>query len=134
MNDGRRDRQSAGKKRVSITAFALLGSLLVVHCIAAEPMKSTFAGLALDYTTPLDPVLQAKLETIDAGLRGRHGMSSDQTAAGVLDLRTQRLAMVRPDRIDYARVCRRSRFCSRGFNRIRKRRPLSTRKRGTNSV
>ena len=61
-----------------------------------------FTNYTLDYDTPVDPVLQAGLERIDANLRAEFGMSAEQTSVGVLDLKTLRLAMVRPDRIDYA--------------------------------
>lgn len=58
----------------------------------------------LDYDSPVDPPLQAKLEKIDASLRERFGMTTEQTAVGVLDLAGPRvrLAMIRPDRIEYA--------------------------------
>lgn len=56
----------------------------------------------LDYNTPCDAALQARVEAIDASLRERLGMAAEQTSVGVLDLRRLRLAMVRPDRIDYA--------------------------------
>lgn len=56
----------------------------------------------LDYNTPLDPGLQAQVEAIDAGLRNRLGMTTAQTAVGLLDLRTGRLAMLHPDREEYA--------------------------------
>ena len=56
----------------------------------------------LDYDTPVDPALQAQLETLDAELRAKYGMTGEQTAAGILDLRNLRLAMVNPDRIEYA--------------------------------
>jgi beta-lactamase class A len=50
----------------------------------------------------VNAALQAHLTTIDAALRALLGMSPEQTAAGVLDLRTGSLAMIRPDKIDYA--------------------------------
>ena len=56
----------------------------------------------LNYETPTDPQLQAALESIDSSLRQRFGMSADQTAAGLLDLRTLRLAMIHPDHEEYA--------------------------------
>lgn len=56
----------------------------------------------LDYETPTDPALQAELEAIDARLRAQYEMTTEQTAVGVLDLKRLRLAMIRPDRIDYA--------------------------------
>jgi beta-lactamase class A len=62
----------------------------------------SFANYTLDYTTPTDAVLQGQLEAIDARLRGKYGMTTEQAAVGVLDLKGLRLAMVHPDRIDYA--------------------------------
>lgn len=65
-------------------------------------MKGNFQNYTLDYDTPMDPALQQHLEEIDTTLRARYGMTADQTAVGVLDLRTLRLAMLRPDHEDYA--------------------------------
>lgn len=60
------------------------------------------ADFTLDFSTPCDPKLQSALEGIDARLRDRFGMTTNQTAVGVLDLHLLRLAMIHPDRIDYA--------------------------------
>lgn len=69
----------------------------------AEPaMNPKFKNYTLDYGTPVDPALLADLEQMDAGLRARYGMTTEQTAIGLLDLRTLRLAMIHPDREDYA--------------------------------
>lgn len=65
-------------------------------------MKPGFESYTLDYETQLDPVLQSRLEHIDSALRARHGMTTEQTAIGLLDLNTLRLAMIHPDRIEYA--------------------------------
>jgi len=65
-------------------------------------MAHRFDTYTLTYNTPLDPALQPQLEWIDANLRGKYGMTAEQTAVGVLDLRRLRLAMLRPDRIEYA--------------------------------
>jgi beta-lactamase class A len=65
----------------------------------------TMAGFhhhTLSYNSPTDAALQSRLEAIDTRLRARHGMAPEQTSVGVLDLNTLRLAMVRPDRGDYA--------------------------------
>jgi len=62
----------------------------------------TLVNVTLDYHTPVDPIFQARLEAIDAGLRARYGMTTQQTAVGVLDLKHGRLAMINPDRIEYA--------------------------------
>ncbi len=65
-------------------------------------MNSSVFHYHLDYSTPTDPRLQRDLEQIDRRLRERWGMTPEQTAVGVLDLRTLRLAMVNPDREEYA--------------------------------
>lgn len=65
-------------------------------------MPAAFSNYSLDYQSPPDPALQAKVEAIDVRLRMQLGMALEQTAVGVLDLKTGRLALVRPDVIDYA--------------------------------
>src|SRR5438874_12911367 len=56
----------------------------------------------LHYPTPTDAALQSTVEHIDAVLRPNYAMQSEQTAVGVLDLVHLRLAMIRPDAIEYA--------------------------------
>jgi beta-lactamase class A len=63
---------------------------------------SPLARYALDYDTATEPALQARLQAIDARLRNKYGMTTGQTAVGVLDLKGLRLAMIHPDRIEYA--------------------------------
>lgn len=65
-------------------------------------MNPGFQGYVLDYKTPLNPALQAKLAQIDTRLRAKYSMTTGQTAVGVLDLRGGRLAMIHPDRTEYA--------------------------------
>ena len=65
-------------------------------------MKGEFENYKFDYETPVDAALQQKLEEVDAGLRECLGMSSEQAAVGVLDLKNLRLAMIHPDRGEYA--------------------------------
>jgi CubicO group peptidase (beta-lactamase class C family) len=69
---------------------------------ADAPITSRMQQYVLDYNTPTDADLQTQLQAIDAKLRARHGMTTEQTAVGVLDLKHLRLAMLHPDRIDYA--------------------------------
>jgi len=64
--------------------------------------SASLAVYSLDYDTPADPALQATLEKIDLRLRSQCGMTAEQTAVGILDLKRLRLATLRPDRIDYA--------------------------------
>lgn len=73
--------------------FAL--ALMLVACTTTRPFT-------LDYDTPVDAPLQGRLEEIDARLRAKHDMTTEQTAVGVLDLRNQRVAMIHADRIEYA--------------------------------
>ena len=56
----------------------------------------------LDYDTPVDAKLQRAVEELDARLRGQYEMTAEHTAVGVLDLKRGRVAMVNPDRIEYA--------------------------------
>jgi beta-lactamase class A len=65
-------------------------------------MAAKASDINLTYDTPTDPALQREVVAIDTRLRERHGMATDQAAVGVLDLRTGRLALIRPDAIDYA--------------------------------
>jgi beta-lactamase class A len=60
------------------------------------------ADYKLDFQTPVDPRLQSKLEAIAAGLRQRYGLTNGQAAVGLLDLKWLRLAMIDPDRMEYA--------------------------------
>ena len=88
----------------SATCAVLLGSLCALAACkrVADKPKAGFDARVLDYQSPTDPALQSQLEAIDATLRERLGMTTEQTAAGLLDLRTARVAMLHPDRITYA--------------------------------
>jgi beta-lactamase class A len=70
--------------------------------LGAQTMEPKFQTYTLDYTTPVNAELQRAVEAIDRRLRVRHGIGEGLTAAGLLDLHTLRLALVRPDAIDYA--------------------------------
>jgi beta-lactamase class A len=77
--------------------------LMVSGC--AQPrhtMTPAVDRYTLTFDTPTDPQLQESLERIDAELRGKFGMTSAHTAVGILDLRGLRLAMIHPDREEYA--------------------------------
>jgi beta-lactamase class A len=69
---------------------------------AASEVVQPFQNYSLNYDSKLDPVLQSKLETLDTELRAKYGMTPEQTAAGILDLERLRLAMLHPDREEYA--------------------------------
>jgi len=76
--------------------FLLLALVLTAAC---RTIDRTYT---IDYETPVDPALQQAVEEIDARLRDAYGMTTEQAAVGVLDLRRMRLAMIHPDRIEYA--------------------------------
>jgi beta-lactamase class A len=63
---------------------------------------SALDAYVLDYNSPCNAALQARLENIDTTLLARYGMTAEQTAVGVLDLNGLRLALLRPDRMEYA--------------------------------
>jgi len=72
-------------------------------CVTIAPqMNDGLPNFTLDYDTPVDPELQGKIESIDAELRAKYRMTTAQTAVGVFDLQRVRLAMIHPDRIEYA--------------------------------
>lgn len=62
----------------------------------------TLDRYVLDYESPTDPELQREIEKIDARIREPLGMTTEHTAVGLLDFRRLRLAMIHPDRIEYA--------------------------------
>jgi len=63
---------------------------------------ATTRNMTLDYDTKPTPDLQSKLESIDATIRERYGMTADQTDVGLIDLKHGRVAMIHPDKIEYA--------------------------------
>ena len=87
---------------ISFSALWTLGFILVACSALSSETDHTLKDFVLNYDTPVDPTLQTKLESIDAGLRAKYEMTTNQTAAGVLDLNTLRLAMIRPDHEEYA--------------------------------
>ena len=89
--------------RTAILLSCSLAALCWCGCSTVTPgMKPNFESFVLDFATPVDAELQATLEGIDVRLRGQFGLTAEQTALGVLDLRRLRLAMIHPDRIEYA--------------------------------
>ena len=56
-----------------------------------------FQDYQLDYNAPVDAALQSQLEKIDADLRAKFELTAEQADVGILDLKTMRLAMIRPD-------------------------------------
>ena len=76
-------------------AFAIALVLLAVSC-------ATTRRFDLNHDTPPDPQLQSQLVAIDSSIRARLGIPEEAAAAGVIDLGTNRVAMIHPDRIEYA--------------------------------
>lgn len=94
--------KTLGLGLVSIAAFAsgvLLAQPRTANQAAMSPEAQRYT---LGYDSPTDPALQAGVAALDTRLREKHGMGADETAVGVLDLRTLRLALIRPDAVDYA--------------------------------
>ncbi len=90
-----------------VAARAALACVFVAPLLSAcrsdrmQPMND-FHRYTLDFQTPVDPALQARLEQFDARLRDKFGMTPEQTSVGLLDLTHLRLAMLRPDHQEYA--------------------------------
>ena len=82
--------------------LTLLAAFAFVAGCGTVEQKMELQHCVLDYDTPVDPGLQARLESVDARLRAKYGMTTNETAVGLLDLRTLRVAMLRPDREGYA--------------------------------
>jgi len=93
----------AARNPTAAVGLGLAFVLCAAGCASLVSEKhSDFNRYTLDYASPVNPPLQAKLERIDADLRAGYGMTTEQTAAGVLDLNTSRLALIHPDREEYA--------------------------------
>lgn len=58
-------------------------------------------AFAIDWETKPDPTLQARFEAIESPLAAQYGIAPELRGAGLLDLKTSRLAMVRPDWMTY---------------------------------
>ena len=63
----------------------------------ALTLRAEAQRFVLDFCTPANPELQKKFEALDGTLRAKHGIAAEQAAAGLLDLRQTRLALIRPD-------------------------------------
>ena len=81
----------------------LAGVHLFAGCkrVAPSPPRP-LDSFVLNYDTPIDAELQARLTAIDLETRTRHGLGPEHTATGLIDLIKPRVAMLNPDRITYA--------------------------------
>jgi beta-lactamase class A len=85
-----------------ITIGLVLSIIFFVTDSISSPSNPALDHYTLGYDALVNPALQLELEKIDAGLRAKYGMTTEQTAVGLLDLNTLRLAMIHPDREEYA--------------------------------
>jgi hypothetical protein len=90
-----------GGHRYSPAARAVAEEFLGRH-LSPTAVAPGLDGLMLCYDSPVDAELQKRLAAIDASLREKHGLTTEQSAVGLLDLRGHRLAMIHPDRGEYA--------------------------------
>ena len=89
-------------RTVFLTASVMLATISLSAAPAPVMSAPVRPPLALDFNSPVDAGLQGAVEAIDQRLRVARGMAVADTAVGVLDLRTGRLALLRPDAIFYA--------------------------------
>jgi beta-lactamase class A len=80
---------------------ATVGLILSLGALADAPATQP-GEVSLDDGSPVDAALQGKIEAIDSLLRGQFGMSPEQASVAVVDLRRGRVALINPDRLDYA--------------------------------
>ena len=102
----RRDTTHANRARW-FSSLRILVIVVIMNSAVSNPawgaeISRSLSDYTLDFSTPCDPKLQSALEGIHARLRDRFLIGTNQTAIGVLDLRSLRPAMIHPDRIDYA--------------------------------
>src|SRR6185437_8497538 len=89
--------------RIAVFGLLSLATLGSSGCMTVKSKgERMFQNYSLNYDTPVNTRLQTSLESIDAKLRGQFGMTTEQTAVGLLDLKTLRLAVIHPDREEYA--------------------------------
>lgn len=92
--------------RSAPAVYALAFSALCLLLLACQPSfrrpMDSFKSYQLDFDSNLDPILQSELKSIDRAVREKLSMSLEHAAFGVLDLRRLRLAMIHPDRGEYA--------------------------------
>jgi len=99
--------------------WLVLATLGASGCTTAKPERERmFENYSLNFDTPVDAALQTSWNPLTRNLRGQFGMTAEQTAAGLLDLQTSRLAMIHRTVRNTRRACRKSESCSRIFNYI----------------
>lgn len=109
-NRGRRRRSFTGTAagiatRRIIPLFSLSLAVSLNPPSFASNTRSEDTNLShftINDSTLADPGLQEQLKKIDREIREQYGMTSEHAAAGLLDLDSPRLAMINPDRMEYA--------------------------------
>jgi beta-lactamase class A len=89
----------------TLIALTTLALCAVSYAAAPATRPASIENYVLDYTTPVDPALQSKVERIDTDLRKKYDIAPDLTNVGLLDLTPPgppRLAMIHPDHEEYA--------------------------------
>jgi len=81
---------------------ALLSACWLLLAMGCASLMKSEGDFALDVNTPTDATLQKEFAAIDAMLCARFGISDAQREIGLMDLRTGRVAMIHPDRMEYA--------------------------------
>lgn len=93
--------ERAGWRRL-VPLAGMLAALGIVNSGVAGDVEPPGMKLELTVESRPDPEWQRRVEEIDAPLRAKWKLPADARAAGVIDLRTGRLAWLRPDAITYA--------------------------------
>lgn len=88
--------------RLTLGVMVSIGFFVTGCSSVSNSMNRSFRTYRLDFSAAVDTGLQSDLENIDANLRARFSLTTDQAAVGLLDLKTLRLAMIHPDREEYA--------------------------------
>ncbi|MGV3771265.1 MAG: serine hydrolase [Verrucomicrobiales bacterium] len=89
--------------QLKISIVLSFAALYMSGCITQrQSMMATHQSFEINQNSQVDPELQSSLKKTDSLIRTKHGMTPDQTAVGLLDLKTMRLAMIHPDRGEYA--------------------------------
>lgn len=80
----------------------LLAGLILAATAPTTTGPTSQPSITINYETPTDAALQTTLDAIDAACRKPFEMTAEHTAVGLVDLQTGRVAMLRPDREEYA--------------------------------
>jgi beta-lactamase class A len=95
--------EQPGERCGRVLCYVLSVLLFALGCrTAGQHEMRTSQNYRLDFKTAVDRGLQESLVRMDEEIRGSLGIGREQASIGVLDLRRLRLAMIHPDRGEYA--------------------------------